>query len=135
MLRKTLKVLILLSVVAFFFALGRAFYNSNHEQPLDCKILETYQESAGYKVSAKYVAVVRVIDLNLNTHLNLNPEGFYAAQKYKQSGQTVSYLFSNLEIHRMTHKHGCDTVMISLLIPLLLTAVFVIWYVVKFVNL
>lgn len=77
-----------------------AFIN-NKEKPYDCKILETYFEDSGYKVSAKYKAVVYLIDLKKTTSIELTPEGYYNATNYKQTGEIIGYYFSAREIDKI----------------------------------
>lgn len=130
--KTALKIMILLSAIYTIASFVQTVIKSNNDKAYDCKVLATYFEQSGYKTSAKYTAVVRVLKLNANTSIRLSPEGFYQAEIIKQRGQTVGYYFSDYEIDKITgdsNKYGMKYISTGFL----LFAVFVILFVVKYV--
>ena len=92
-------------IIVTLLSAGGIFINmihqSNIEKPYNCKVLETYFEGAGYKISARYTAVVKVIDINKITSIELTPENFYNAEQFKRTGETVGYYFSNIQMKEL----------------------------------
>lgn len=128
-----LKILIVLSVIFIIGSFVSVMIRSNNETAYDCKVLATYHDAAGYKVSAKYTAVVRIIELKTNTSINLSPDGFYNAEQYAKSGKTIGYYFSDTEIDRAlgTNKFNFG---LMLFIGLCVFAASAMTYVFKYVE-
>lgn len=99
MIKNIFKIAILALALASVYLIGYSIYVSSSERPYDCKVVETYFEDAGYRVSANYIAVVYIIELKKTTYIELTPENYYNATKYKETGETVGYYFSKREIN------------------------------------
>ena len=118
---------------SFLFGLTLyAVYNSSSEKLYNCKVLETYHDAAGYKVSAKYTAVVNIIEINKNTSINLRPETFYSAGKYKKSGETVGFYFSKQEISKIKDENSDNIFNIFFCFCSLIFIVIVVIYAYKY---
>lgn len=95
---KYITIILLLAVISNIVYISKF---KNREKPYNCKIVETYFEDAGYKVSARYRAIVYVIDLKKTTSIELTPENYYNATRYKQTGEITGYYFSLKEIDQL----------------------------------
>lgn len=102
MIKNIFKIAILALALSSVFMFGYNIYVSGSERPYDCKVVETYFENAGYKVSANYIAVVYIIELKKTTSIELTPENYYNATKYKETGETVGYYFCKREINEIS---------------------------------
>lgn len=99
--RKIFKFTVILLLTATVLSLICGVHFNNKQKPYECKVVETYFENAGYKVSARYRAVVYVIDLKKTTSIGLTPENYYNATRYKQTGEITGYYFSLKEIDQL----------------------------------
>ena len=102
MIKNIFKIAILALALTSVYLIGYSIYASSSERPYDCRVLETYFENAGYKVSARYTAVVYVIELKKTTSIELTPENYYNATRYKETGETVGYYFCKREINSIS---------------------------------
>ena len=132
--KKALETLIVLSILLIVGTFIYGITTSKNDVVYDCKVLETYHDAAGYKVSAKYTAVVHVIELDRNTSLNLSPENFYNAEQYKKSGKIVGYYFNNDEISRIKGENPDKTYAILFISGFLSLIIFLVWYSIKYVE-
>ena len=74
-------------------------YNYNQDKyTLECQVLDLYQTSAGYKVSAKFLAIVKVNPYNAITELNLNPSTYYKCKQSLQNNKSIKFKFSTKQI-------------------------------------
>ena len=116
--KKVLNILTIISLLLFFSSLTFMIIQTNNKEVYQCKVLETYHDQAAYRVQARYIAVVKLIELSKNTSINLSPESYYSATKYKESGKIVGYYFSKREILKLMNEtlYGDILLIISLLL-------------------
>lgn len=67
----------------------------------ECKVLETYQTSAAYKVSEKFIVIVNVIEYDRVASLELSPALYYKANLAHKHKNNIYYWFSQREIDKL----------------------------------
>lgn len=81
------------------------FFYEDMKEAYKCKVLETYTEQSGRRSYTRYTAVIHIIKLNKTTSINLSTEGYYFANKYKESEKVVEYYLSKKQISYINDGH------------------------------
>lgn len=119
-----LNTLTLISLLLLLSSLIFRIIQANKKEVYKCKVLETYYDQAGHVNDANCVVVVHIIKLNKTTSINLSPENFYFATKYKENGKIIGYYFNKLEILRLMNKTDYSAILIS--ISMILFGLFIV---------
>jgi len=93
------------------------YFPSYPEKPTECTVLKTYQTSAGYRVSGKFILVLEASQ-NRRFDITVSPTTFYEAS----SKGHICLMLSEIDIDHSKEKNG-------LMMLLMCTGVisFVIW--------
>lgn len=99
-----LTVLVIIGLILVGISIAATSKYVAKEFPLECKVKELYFNPPGYKVEAKYVLVLEVVDYKVLTDIEVTPTTFYKATKNMKQNRSMTFKFGRDEIDHFQNR-------------------------------